>query len=144
MNFKIKINKKQLNKQLKKSQNEKNAKKIRTKWMDRWARLSGVEPDDYGKYDYSLIDWENPYIRLEYILCDPKIESRLGSDETRAETIAKEIPQDLLETYYSIGPGNDKPYSEVYLNRAIIKSTVLREKKKAKERQEMENGNGKS
>lgn len=135
---KFKINKKQLNKQLKKSQNEKNAKKIRANWMDRWARLSGCEPDDYGKYDYSKIDWNNPYVRIEYILCDPKIESKLGNDKTRAECIATEIPQDLLEIFYSIGPGNDKPYSEVYLNKSTILPVLKKEKAKAKKLKEDE------
>lgn len=113
----IRINRKNLAKQMK---GKKTAKKARSEFLDRWARLSGLEMDENGKYDYSKIDYENnKYVRLEYLLCDPKILTSLGQ-ANREKSILELIPEDLLETFYSVGPGCDKPYSEVYLNKSSI------------------------
>ena len=119
------LNRKHLMKQLSKGKTaQKTTEKTREEWMDRWAGLSGVEPDDYGPFDYSKIDWENKYIRLEYLLCDIKLQKKLGDEDTRAEAIMNDIPDDLKDIFYSIGPGNSKPYSEVYLTKSIIKDTL--------------------
>ena len=126
------FNRKTINKQLKKSNNTRNANKVRANYMDRWARLSGVEPNDEGRYDYSKIDWQNKYVRLEYILCDPKVLSRLGNERTRAECILNDIPDDLKETFYSIGPGQSAPYSTLKLNKETGELEIKRMKEEAK------------
>ena len=126
------FNRKTINKQLKKSNNTRNANKVRASYMDRWARLSGVEPNDAGKYDYSKIDWQNQYVRLEYILCDPKVLTKLGNDRTRAECIMNDIPDDLKETFYSIGPGQSAPYSTLKLNKETGELEIRRMKEEAK------------
>lgn len=126
------FNRKTINKQLKKSNNTRNANKVRANYMDRWARLSGVEPNDEGRYDYSKIDWQNKYVRLEYILCDPKVLTKLGNERTRAECILNDIPDDLKETFYSIGPGQSAPYSTLKLNKETGELEIKRMKEEAK------------
>ena len=128
----ILFNRKTINKQLKKSNNKRNANKVRANYMDRWARLSGVEPNDEGRYDYSKIDWQNKYVRLEYILCDPKVLTKLGNERTRAECILNDIPDDLKETFYSIGPGQSAPYSTLKLNKETGELEIKRMKEEAK------------
>ena len=128
----ILFNRKTINKQLKKSNNTRNANKVRANYMDRWARLSGLEPNEHGKYDYSKIDWTNKYIRLEHLLCNPRILTRLGNDNTRADCIANDIPDDLKETFYSIGPGQSAPYSSLKLNKETGELEIKRMKEEAK------------
>lgn len=136
----IKLNRKQINKQLKKGKTTQQANKVRANYMDRWARLSGLTPDEYGKYDYSKIDWTNPYIRIEHLLCNPKILSKLGNDKTRAECIMNDIPDDLKETFYSIGPGQSAPYCSLQLNKETgrIELEKAKEQAKARKRGEIE------
>lgn len=135
----ILFNRKTINKQLKKSNNTKNANKVRANYMDRWARLSGLEPDEYGKYDYSKIDWTNKYVRIEHLLCNPAILSRLGDERTRAKCIMEEIPDDLKETFYSIGPGQSAPYSTLKLNKETGQIELEKAKAEAKARRREKN-----
>ena len=130
------FNRKNINKQLKKSNNEKNAKKVRANYMDRWARLSGLEPNEHGKYDYSKIDWTNKYIRIEHLLCNPKILAKLGNENTRADCIKNDIPDDLKETFYSIGPGQSAPYSSLKLNKETGQIELEKMKAEAKAQKE--------
>lgn len=119
------LNRKHLMRQLNKGRTaQKTTEQTRAEWMDRWAGLSGAIPDEYGRYDHSKINWDDKYIRLEYLLCDIKLQKKLGDENTRAEAIMNDIPDDLKDIFYSIGPGNSKPYSEVYLTKSIIKDTV--------------------
>lgn len=130
------FNRKNINRQLKKSNNEKNAKKVRANYMDRWARLSGLEPNEHGKYDYSKIDWTNKYIRIEHLLCNPKILTKLGNEHTRADCIKNDIPDDLKETFYSIGPGQSAPYSSLKLNKETGQIELEKMKAEAKAQKE--------
>ena len=44
--------------------------KVRQKWFPRWMQITGAStPED--------IDFDNPYVHLEWILCDMRIQSRL-------------------------------------------------------------------
>ena len=44
--------------------------KVRSKWTDRWMRICGVDTPDG-------IDYDNPYVHLEWILCDMNIQAKL-------------------------------------------------------------------
>ena len=48
------------------------------KFHRRWARLSGSENPD----DPNTIDWDNPYVQLEYLLCDSGLLMRLSDPKT--------------------------------------------------------------
>lgn len=96
---------------------------IRSKFMDRWAELSGATKDENGKWDYSQIDWDNKWVKLEWWMCDKKIFFKLTNEKTRAEGILL-LPEDCRETYFQVGPGNDKPYSEVNFGMSSVKSHI--------------------
>lgn len=104
---------------------------IRAKFMDRWAELSNCPKDENGNYDYSKIDYDNEFIKLEWWLCDPRILMKVTDDKYRARGIMM-LPEDVRETFYKQGPGNDRPYCEVYMGMSKIKHTVknLRKEKK--------------
>lgn len=103
---------------------------IRAKFLDRWAELSGLERDENGTYDYNLIDHENKWVKLEWYMCDRNIFFKLVNDKTRAEGVMM-LPEDCRATYYEVGPGNDKPYSEVRMGASAIKQYI--NKKRGKE-----------
>ena len=44
--------------------------KVRSKWTARWMQICGADTPDG-------IDYSNPYVHLEWILCDMRIQSRL-------------------------------------------------------------------
>lgn len=44
--------------------------KVRSKWTDRWMQICGVDTPDE-------IDYDNPYVHLEWILCDMGIQAKL-------------------------------------------------------------------
>jgi len=44
--------------------------KVRGKWTSRWMQICGADSPDE-------IDYDNPYVHLEWILCDMRIQSRL-------------------------------------------------------------------
>lgn len=46
------------------------AAQTRMKYLPRWAKLCGVE-------DYKDIDYSNPYVHLEWFLCDPRMLMKL-------------------------------------------------------------------
>ena len=49
---------------------EKYVADIRAKWLGRWMEICGVDnPDD--------IDYDNPYVHLEWLLCDPRVTAKL-------------------------------------------------------------------
>lgn len=107
---------------------DRDSARIRMKFMDRWAELSGVEKDENGKYDYSKIDYDNKWVQLEWNMCDVRIFAKLTNDKTRAEGVLM-LPEECRETYYQTGPGNDKPYSEVNFGMSAVRNTVRKMRK---------------
>lgn len=97
------------------------ANMARMKFMDRWADMSGLKKDSQGKYDYSQIDYEDKFILLEWYMCDPYILFNLGNPKYREKTL-KSLPDKCQEAYYEVGPGNSKPYSEVYTGVTQLKN----------------------
>lgn len=112
---------------------DRDAAKVRLKWMDRWAKITNCPMDENGKYDHSKIDFDNEFVRLEWYLCDPRILFKVTNDDTRADGL-KLIPEELWETYYKTGPGNSLPYNEVYAGPSKVKHIFKKElnKRKAK------------
>lgn len=56
------------------------AASTRAKYYPRWARLCGVE-------EWTDIDFDNPYVHLEWILCDPRVLIKLTGGK-REEALA--------------------------------------------------------
>lgn len=54
--------------------------RARVSKMDRWAEICGT--DDRSKIDYS-----NPYVSLEYFLCDFKIQLMLADKDQRNDAL---------------------------------------------------------
>ncbi len=111
------------------------ANMARAKFLDRWAEMSGLEKNEQGVYDYSQIDYDNKFILLEWYMCDPNILFNLGNVKYREKTL-KTLPDICQEAYYEIGPGNSKPYSEVYTGVTQLKNAfgmVQKEQAKKKE-----------
>ncbi|MBR6911818.1 MAG: hypothetical protein IKN41_08185 [Candidatus Methanomethylophilaceae archaeon] len=57
------------------------AASTRAKYLDRWCRLCGVD-------DPKDIDYDNPYVHLEWFLCDPRYLIKLTSGK-RNEVLAE-------------------------------------------------------
>lgn len=89
--------KKQLNDRID-QKNEDDTAKIRLKWYNRWAEISGADQLEDGSYDWEQIDWDNEFVRLEWYMCDPTILTKLGDDKYRAIGLSM-IPEELHETY---------------------------------------------
>lgn len=120
--FKMKEVKEALTKRIMDTQ-EDDAMKVRAKFMDRWAELSNCPKNEDGQYDYSKIDYDNEFIQLEWHLCDPRILFKVTDDKYRAEGLMM-IPEAVRETFYKVGPGNSKPYSEIYMGMSKLKYAV--------------------
>lgn len=56
------------------------ANQTRMKFAERWMKLSGVDR-------WEDIDWDNPYIHLEWFLCDWRMLGKL-TDGNRDEVLA--------------------------------------------------------
>lgn len=100
------------------------------KYLDRWADLSG-HPGDYD-----AIDYDNPYIQLEYRMCDMKTLLRLSSKRKREETLAS-FPPEVAAAYWTAGPGCSRPYCDVVLTPAMVRKgvkTELKARRRAAER----------
>ena len=102
-------------------QHDRQCAQVRAKFLNRWAQICGVEPDENGNYDHSKIDYENKWVKIEWYMCDPAILFKLGNTKTRDEGRAM-LPEDCRETYFETGPENDRPYCEVYTGKSKIKA----------------------
>lgn len=60
---------------------DENAAKVRYKFGPRWMKLCGVDR-------WEDIDWDNPYVHLEWFLCDWRMLGKL-TDGRRDEVLAK-------------------------------------------------------
>ena len=83
-------------------------------FLQRWSELSGY-PGDYDRIDY-----DNPYIALEYAMCDPKTLMKLSSPKLREDTLAK-LPEDVQKVFYTKGPGNSKRYCDTLLTPKMVR-----------------------
>lgn len=105
-----------------------------SQWLDRWAEMSGC-PGDHEK-----IDWENPYIYVEFWMCDAPTLLRLSNPRTREKELER-FPPEARDVYLNkIGPGCSKKYCDVYLTPGMIKRGVKKELK-SKQRAEFIKGN---
>lgn len=127
MRAKMREIKKTLKERIDKSQDD-DAAKVRAKFLDRWAELTDCPIKEDGTYDYSQIDYENEFVKLEWYLCDPRILFKVTDMKYRAEGIMM-LPEDVRETFYKTGPGNSKPYSELYMGMSKLKNAVSNMKK---------------
>lgn len=78
--------------------NDDDTAKVRLKWYNRWAKISGADQLPDGSYNWEQIDWDNEFVRLEWYMCDPSILTKLGDDKYRDKGLAM-IPEELHETY---------------------------------------------
>lgn len=101
---------------------------IRAKFMDRWAELSECPKDEDGNWDYSQIDYENKWVKIEFWLCDPKILFKIGDPKFRDRGIAM-LPEDCRETFFQQAPGNSRPYSEIYTGMSALKQAIKKNRK---------------
>lgn len=88
--------------------------KAAANFLDRWADLSGCP----GDYDH--IDYDNPYIQLEYAMCDPKTLMKLSSPKLRESTLAR-FPEEVQKVFYEVGPGNSKRYCDTILTPKMVR-----------------------
>lgn len=88
--------------------------KASVNFLQRWSELSGCP----GDYDH--IDFENPYIALEYAMCDPTTLMRLSSPRHRDATLAR-FPEAVQKVFYERGPGNSKRYCDTILTPGMVK-----------------------
>ena len=105
--------------------------KASANFLQRWSELSGCP----GDYDH--IDFSNPYIALEYAMCDPKTLMKLSSPKHRDATLAQ-FPEDVQKAYFERGPGNSKCYCDTLLTPGMVKKgakTQLKAQRKLAKRQ---------
>lgn len=93
---------------------EKGQAKAASNFLQRWSELSGY-PGDYDRIDY-----DNPYIQLEYAMCDPKTLMKLSSPKLRESTLAK-FPEEVQKVFYEKGPGNSKRYCDTILTPGMVR-----------------------
>lgn len=93
---------------------EKGQAKAASNFLQRWSELSGY-PGDYDRIDY-----DNPYIQLEYAMCDPKTLMKLSSPKLRESTLAK-FPEEVQKIFYEKGPGNSKRYCDTILTPGMVR-----------------------
>ncbi len=93
---------------------EKGQAKAAANFLQRWSELSGY-PGDYDRIDY-----DNPYIRLEYAMCDPKTLMKLSSPKSRESTLAT-FPEEVQRIFYEKGPGNSKAYCDTILTPGMVR-----------------------
>lgn len=93
---------------------EKGQAKAASNFLQRWSELSGY-PGDYDRIDY-----DNPYIQLEYAMCDPKTLMKLSSPKLRESTLAK-FPEEVQRIFYEKGPGNSKRYCDTILTPGMVR-----------------------
>lgn len=96
---------------------EKGQAKAASNFLQRWSELSGY-PGDYDRIDY-----DNPYIQLEYAMCDPKTLMKLSSPKLRESTLAK-FPEDVQKIFYEKGPGNSKRYCDTILTPGMVRRSA--------------------
>lgn len=94
--------------------------KAASHFLDRWSELSGY-PGDYDRIDY-----DNPYIALEYAMCDPKILMKLSSPKLRESTLAT-FPEDVQKVFWERGPGNSKRYCDTILTPGMVRHSAKSE-----------------
>lgn len=103
--------------------------KAASHFLERWSELSGY-PGDYDRIDY-----DNPYIALEYAMCDPKTLMKLSSPKLRESTLAT-FPEEVQKAFYTKGPGNSKRYCDTILTPGMVrhsaKSEITYQRKLAK------------
>lgn len=80
------------------TKNEDDTAKVRLKFYNRWAKISGADQLPDGSYNWEQIDWDNEFVRLEWYMCDPTILTKLGDDKYRARGLEL-IPPELHETF---------------------------------------------
>ena len=91
--------------------------KAASNFLERWSELSGCP----GDYDH--IDYDNPYIMLEYAMCDPKTLLKLSSPRHREKTLAK-FPEEVQKIFYEKGPGNSKRYCDTILTPGMVRKSA--------------------
>lgn len=96
---------------------EKGQAKAASNFLQRWSELSGY-PGDYDRIDY-----DNPYIQLEYAMCDPKTLMKLSSPKLRESTLAT-FPEDVQKIFYEKGPGNSKRYCDTILTPGMVRRSA--------------------
>lgn len=96
---------------------ERGQAKAASNFLQRWSELSGY-PGDYDRIDY-----DNPYIQLEYAMCDPKTLMKLSSPKLRESTLAK-FPEDVQRIFYEKGPGNSKRYCDTILTPGMVRRSA--------------------
>lgn len=112
----------------------------RAEFMGRWAKLSGLPPNEFGEWlneDYSAdqIDMTNEYILLEWHMCDPEIMLLLGNAGTRDKGLAR-LPEQCRETYFKVGPSNDRAYCDVTID--MSRAGIRKAKQEARMRKKEE------
>lgn len=80
---------------------DKSAMEIRKKWIPKWMEDCGV--DDPAKIDYT-----NPYIRLEWMLCDPYYLLPIGreSDKSRLWPMLTDDEKEIYDAHYHVLEGS--------------------------------------
>ena len=91
--------------------------KASANFLQRWSELSGCP----GDYDH--IDFDNPYIALEYAMCDPKTLMKLSSPKHRDATLAQ-FPEEVQKAYFERGPGNSKRYCDTILTPGMVRKSA--------------------
>ena len=99
---------------------ERGQAKAASHFLQRWSELSGY-PGDYDRIDY-----DNPYIALEYAMCDPKTIMKLSSPKLRESTLAK-FPEDVQKVFWEKGPGNSKAYCDTILTPGMVRHSAKTE-----------------
>ena len=81
------------------------ASQARVKYLPRWIELSGGESVDD-------IDYSNPYIHLEFLLCDPRNLSLISRGKHRDKFLAKLTPEEK-DIYLNFTGDDGKKYTEL-------------------------------
>lgn len=96
---------------------ERGQAKAASNFLQRWSELSGY-PGDYDRIDY-----DNPYIMLEYAMCDPKTLMKLSSPKLREKTLAT-FPEEVQKIFYEKGPGNSKRYCDTIMTPGMVRRSA--------------------
>lgn len=71
--------------------------------MDGAAQVCGLQPEEYGLYDYTKIDYKNPIVELEYFLSHPNHRHKVSQTqplEEREQYLNANLSPEAVELYW--------------------------------------------
>lgn len=99
-------------------QREKIAMQARTKFMPRWMEECGVD-------DWHDIDYKNPQIHLEWILCDPVILRDLQNEGGR-DRLFQMLTEEEKDVYLNMTDEKGAKYTDLEGKKGMTKKNIMK------------------